>query len=139
MNTISFNIPGEPVAMGRHRTTKTGHTYMPKKTVNAKSHIAYCVSREIDMEPIKSAVSLNVTFYMPAPQSVIRSAKKQNRDIEKIPVMTKPDIDNMVKTVGDALNGILWADDKQIINITAKKFYSERPRTQLTINWSDHQ
>lgn len=51
-------------------------------------------------------------------------------------VLTKPDLDNLLKTILDAGTGITWHDDKQIVQIKTAKYYSHSPRTVLTI--TDH-
>lgn len=45
-----------------------------------------------------------------------------------------PDIDNLQKSLLDALNGIVWDDDAKITHIEAWKFYSEKPRTEIEVN-----
>lgn len=39
----------------------------------------------------------------------------------------KPDVDNIAKIICDSLNGIAYADDKQITSLHINKFYSENP------------
>ena len=46
----------------------------------------------------------------------------------------KPDIDNLLKAVLDALNGKAYHDDNQIVEISAKKLYSNEPRTVVFIS-----
>ena len=43
----------------------------------------------------------------------------------------KPDLDNVVKLILDAINGIVFADDKQVVSISASKAYSDTPRTTV--------
>lgn len=45
---------------------------------------------------------------------------------------TKPDLDNLVKVV-DALNKVVWNDDSQIVDITARKYFSEIPELVITV------
>jgi Holliday junction resolvase RusA-like endonuclease len=45
--------------------------------------------------------------------------------------LTRPDIDNYCKAPLDALNGIVWRDDSQVVELTVSKFYSSRPRLEL--------
>lgn len=45
----------------------------------------------------------------------------------------KPDIDNVIKVIADALNGVAYDDDKQIIDVSARKVYSETPRVDVRI------
>ena len=45
----------------------------------------------------------------------------------------KPDIDNCIKIIADALNGLAYVDDTQIVGVTAEKFYAEIPRVEVEI------
>lgn len=45
----------------------------------------------------------------------------------------KPDIDNITKCVLDALNGIAYHDDSQIVRLTVEKFYAQQPRVEVDI------
>ena len=46
---------------------------------------------------------------------------------------TRIDLDNCLKLVADALNGILWHDDRQIVRVTARKIYAETAQTILQV------
>ena len=46
---------------------------------------------------------------------------------------TKPDIDNLIKTVLDAANDHLWKDDNQIVEIHSFKQYAEEPKIILEV------
>lgn len=45
----------------------------------------------------------------------------------------KPDVDNIAKTVTDALSGVIYKDDKQIVNLTVAKIYSKRPGVSVVV------
>ncbi len=47
--------------------------------------------------------------------------------------VTKPDLDNLVKFIADAGNGLLWEDDRQIVQIRAVKIYHKEAKTVLTV------
>jgi Holliday junction resolvase RusA-like endonuclease len=64
-------------------------------------------------------------FGFERPKSV--SEKKRPHHI------TSPDLDNLIKTVGDAGNGILWEDDKQIVEMKCFKYYSKAPIITITV------
>ncbi len=51
----------------------------------------------------------------------------------KILPAKKPDIDNVVKAVLDALNGVAYRDDTQVIELHVRKSYSEKPRVEVCI------
>ena len=44
------------------------------------------------------------------------------------------DIDNLIKSVADSLNGVIWDDDDQIVELHATKNYDkDRPRVEITV------
>lgn len=76
--------------------------------------------------PKKKPICLSIQFYFPFPKSL---SKKKKEELLGSPHWIKPDIDNLIKFVGDACNKILWKDDAQIYYIEAFKGYSDNPRT----------
>ena len=46
----------------------------------------------------------------------------------------KPDIDNVIKIITDALNGIAYDDDAQIVSLSATKFYDENPHVDVRLD-----
>ncbi|WP_334299865.1 RusA family crossover junction endodeoxyribonuclease [Anaerobutyricum hallii] len=46
----------------------------------------------------------------------------------------KPDLDNVIKSILDALNKVAYHDDTQIVSLSMEKFYSDSPRVEVTIN-----
>lgn len=69
-----------------------------------------------------------------------KSATKANRELMltgKIRPTVKPDWDNIGKLVSDALNGIAYDDDKSVVDAVVRKYYSDRPRTQITVCEAD--
>ena len=77
-------------------------------------------------------MKVDIVFYMQIPK---RANKKQRTEMieGRIRHMKKPDTDNLIKAVLDALNGIAYKDDSQIYKITAEKKYSENARTEISI------
>jgi Holliday junction resolvase RusA-like endonuclease len=45
----------------------------------------------------------------------------------------KPDADNIAKIVGDALNGVVWVDDSQIVLLTIRKMYAEEGKVTVNV------
>ena len=70
------------------------------------------------------ACKVDMNFYYVMPKSV--------KTVHKI---TKPDIDNLIKAILDAGNGVLWHDDNQVVSVNAAKRYSENtpPRAYTRI------
>lgn len=77
-------------------------------------------------------LKLQVTFYVKIPKSY---SKKQRKAIEEGLLLPnkKPDLSNYIKILEDALNGICYKDDSQIVEIHAQKQYSDNPRTEFSI------
>ena len=132
MTVLAFTVPGEPVAKGRPRFTRSGFAYPDKKTDKYENlvRLAY-VETYPDRKPAEGPIRVVITAFFPILKSW--SKKKQTAATgEQIPKVTKPDLDNLVKTL-DALNKIAWIDDAQIYGIEARKTYSERPRMEIQI------
>ena len=51
----------------------------------------------------------------------------------EIKPIVKPDVDNVAKSILDALNGIIYLDDKQIIELDIEKIYAETSWTEVKI------
>ena len=87
-------------------------------------------------EPLEAALWVEVTAFMAIPASWSKKDRAAAAALELMPT-TKPDADNFAKCV-DALNGIIWRDDAQIVRLIAQKFYSERPRLVVKVwQWAD--
>jgi Holliday junction resolvase RusA-like endonuclease len=120
-----LNVPMEPVAKGRPRMTKTGHTYTPEKTRSAEGELKFWALKELKGKSLPlfdGPVALSVGFVFPRPKSVKRKWHT-----------TRPDLDNPTKLVLDALNGIVWRDDSQICELAARKMYGETGMIRLTV------
>ena len=114
-----------PVAKARPRVTMVGgraRAYTPKKSADYERQIA----REWAHERQSDAVLLDIVFGMPIPQSW--SKKQQDAAASGLIFPAKkPDIDNLIKAVMDALNGVAYDDDNQVIELSAKKVYAPKP------------
>ncbi len=49
------------------------------------------------------------------------------------PVHRKPDLDNIIKIVKDALNDVVYVDDVQVIKVVSEWSYSSNPRLEVII------
>jgi Holliday junction resolvase RusA-like endonuclease len=129
---IKFVIKGKPKPLKRHRTSK-GRTYDP--SAKDKRDFALQCATYAPKLPLTGALTLLVRFYMPRPKKHFRTGKFAGilRDDAPILHSGRPDISNLVKFVEDALNGIFWKDDSQIVILHASKYYSKTPRTEIRI------
>lgn len=135
MGEIKFTIPGKPGHKARHRTTKSGFTYTPKETVQYENLVKHLFQEAApEFVPIHGPVQLEVRSLFPIPKSTPKKKLALMR-AEDYPYIKKPDRDNVGKAIQDALNEIAWRDDAVIYDGRDLKFYSERPRVEITIRW----
>ena len=125
---MKFTIPGEPVGKCRPRVTKWG-THNTEKTILYENLVKMCYQEqcgEYTENPIHAAV---IIYY-----SIPKSTPKKNIEpmlMGSIKPCKKPDIDNIIKVIFDALNGIAYKDDTQIFEVHAIKRYGEQARVEV--------
>ena len=127
-----FTVPGTPVAKGRPRVTKWG-AYTPEKTVNYENLVQFSyIEKYKDTDPLEGYLKIEMYFFMPILESTSKKRKKLMVERKILPDK-KPDLDNMMKSIADSLNGIAYKDDKQILEAHIYKFYAEEPRAEVII------
>ena len=133
VKTVHFEIPGAPGSKARHRTV-SGHTYTPAKTAAYENLVKICFREQCKDMPHEGQVGIEVVAYFPVP----KSASKKRRDLMLAGVLrpkVKPDWDNIGKICSDALNGIAYRDDSQVVDAVVRKWYGERPRVEVKISF----
>lgn len=138
---INFIVLGEPQGKERPRVVLGGkHTYTPKKTADYTNRVIWAALDEMSAARLKvseKAIELDVTAY----KSISPSWSKKNKERARngfYPTFRKPDLDNIIKLIKDALNGICYADDKQVIRITADWRYSNSPRIEVCVREAEN-
>jgi Holliday junction resolvase RusA-like endonuclease len=132
MAEVSFSITGDPASQGSHAIM---HGRIVQ--VNSKKHKAWrtAIVNEViatlpaDWVPIDGPCELIVMFLMPKPASVKRSAPS-----------VAPDLDKLVRAVGDALAiAGVYTDDSRITRISARKLYAQgiEPGATITVKALD--
>jgi Holliday junction resolvase RusA-like endonuclease len=139
MRVEKFEIPGEPMAKQRPKFARMGSfvkTYTPKETVNYEGLVRTSYGFQYKAAMHEGPVSLLVEAFVSAPKSLRKRdvALIQQND-RALPVLKKPDWDNIGKIISDALNGIAYRDDSQVFDGRAIKYYSFRPRVEVTITF----
>lgn len=139
MTQIKLTFDGEPVSAGRPRFARRGNyvsTYDPPKSKQAKQVIASLAKKEATGELIEGPIMVEAYFYKAMPKAFSKTKKKQGIDGTLRPV-TKPDTDNYVKLLLDAINGIFYKDDNQVVDVIGHKYYTDKPRTEIIITSLD--
>ena len=130
---MRFIVPGRPFGKARPRKGKFG-VYNPKVNKDYEESIrkAYRAATGIIAEPVDKPIWLCVECIYPIP----KATPKKKRELmlnEKIFPLVRPDIDNCLKSVMDALNGLAYLDDKQVALVHMKKRYGENAMTIIDI------
>ncbi|WP_129596074.1 RusA family crossover junction endodeoxyribonuclease [Anaerophilus nitritogenes] len=128
---LVFKIPGEPIAKGRPRVTKYG-THTPEKTKNYETLVKEMFAITYGQPLLENPLEINLKLYFSIPKSASK-IKKNLMENGNIRPIKRPDLDNCMKSITDALNGIAYKDDSQIIKATVEKYYSEVPRAEVVI------
>lgn len=140
-NTIQFTVLGEPVAQGRPRaTTVNGHIrmYDPQKSNDFKKYVKLVASQYAPKKLLEGPLKMKVVVFRPSLKSFSQK-KKREAEAGILRPTTKPDVDNYVKGVKDALKLVIWKDDSQVVDLQVSKFYSENPRVEVMIEALEEQ
>lgn len=136
LKPVSFVVPGEAVGKGRPRvSTIGGHARMftPQKTANYETLIAMAAQqamagRELIGGPV--LVEMKIMVSVAASWSKKKTAEALAGDV--MPTK-KPDADNVLKAICDGINGIVFKDDVQVVNVSLSKRFSETPGVSVRV------
>jgi len=147
MTEIYFVIDGPVIPKGRPRfrrlvvtdkktkkkTTKT-ITYTPQRTLSYEQKVkeAYLSEYPAGLAFESEPLSMVLNIYMAVPKSVSKK-KRDHMIVYEYPTKHNGDLDNLLKSVADALNGVAYTDDCQIVHVTVNKFWSEEAKAEVTI------
>jgi Holliday junction resolvase RusA-like endonuclease len=130
---ISFVISGEMRGKQRPRVTRRGHVYTPTETREAEAVIAKLAGEAMaGHAPFEGAVSLTIFVETEPPKSASKAARERMLSGNQRPTK-KPDLDNIVKLISDAMNGVVYVDDKQVVGLSVWKGYAKVARTLVTV------
>lgn len=141
MTPVRVFIPGLPQGKGRPRlrvvTGKDGQAfasaYTPAKTRIYEGIIATAGSAAMNgAPPLQGPLMLAFVARLPVPQSW-PSWKREAALLDSVLPTTKPDLDNLAKALLDGLNEVVWRDDVQVVEVRARKVYSETPGIDLEV------
>lgn len=130
---IEFTIPGKPVAKGRARSTKSGHHYTPQETVIFENKVAVFAKQAMQGKPpLEGGLCLACHFHIQRPD-LHYGAKGVKERFAEVKHTSKPDVTNLVKSIEDGCNGIVWHDDRQIYRIVATKVWDRDSFCNVTV------
>lgn len=126
---VQFVVPGTPVGKGRPKFARRGNfvsTYTPERTASYENLVKVAAHRAMNsLQPFVGAVGSTITLRVIPPASWSKKKRMAAFSGDLRPV-GKPDVDNVVKGIFDAMNDIVWLDDKQVVELSVRKEYAER-------------
>ena len=130
LKPVSFFVPGEAIGKGRPRvSTIGGHARMftPKKTANYETLIAMSAQQAMQgRELIPGPVLVEMKIIVSVAQSWSKKKTAAALAGDVMPTK-KPDADNVLKAICDGINGIVFKDDVQVVNVSMSKRFGETP------------
>ena len=133
---VTFKVDGDPVGKQRARYAKRGNfvqTYTPDKTRNYESSIKEAAIQAMGSnEILETPVNLYLYIRAPIPKSLPKKRLEACLNGLEKPIK-KPDASNVLKSVEDAMNGVVYKDDSQIVNIHVTKVYSSVPGVDICV------
>lgn len=120
--SATLTVPGRPVPFARAGANGSRRFTPPKQRAH-KALVAEA-AQAAGLQPIPKGtpVAVDLGFGYQRPQ----------RPTYPVP-LGRPDVDNLVKLVLDALNGLAYDDDAQVVEVTARKFYAAEPETRIAV------
>lgn len=136
MDSVAFSMDGAPRGQGRPRATaRNGFATVYKDGKSRKYEDEVRVLARLAMgskAPFEGPLSVSLRFRLPIP----KSASKRTRDAMaagEIAPTTKPDLSNMVKSIEDGMNKVVYVDDAQIVRNFNTKVYATTPGVDVRV------
>jgi crossover junction endodeoxyribonuclease RusA len=113
---LAMVVPGQPTPKARPRLGANGHVYTPRETQQAEGAVGWIARAKLrGQKPATGPLSVTVAFH-------VRDRRRR-------------DVDNLLKTVLDGLNGIAWIDDSQVVHADVWLILDRaNPHTDITVS-----
>lgn len=134
---IEFEIQGKVKAKQSFKIGRNGFKYTPADVKSYANWVRLSFMQKYpkwDVNNFKDTpLMCEIDVNMPIPKSF----SKSKQELAKLGITrptVKPDNDNIAKNINDALNGIVFPDDKQIVSLTVRKWYSDSESVNVRIS-----
>jgi Holliday junction resolvase RusA-like endonuclease len=130
---ITFTVHGDPVPQPRARVSTRGgfaRAYIPRQhPVHAYRDGIAITAKTVGATVTENAVSVTILATFGRPKSHMNKLGLK----KTAPLLPREDVDNLAKSVLDALTGVAWHDDKQVSCLHVSKQYGTAGATEVTI------
>lgn len=123
-----------PKATPRPRATRTGHFYVKGAAENKKFFKEFIKNESVEI--ITTPIKFSCKAYFPIPKGM-NIVEKICAELGLIRPISKPDWDNVAKTYCDMITGLLIYDDNLIIEGKLSKYYSFKPRIEISLQYME--
>lgn len=138
---INFTTFGVPAPAGSKRAFRRGDKIVITDASPAakpwKAAVAASAGEAMNgQELYRCPLRVRIWFYMPRPKNHYRKGKSTSGMLSSTAPQypaVKPDIDKLSRAVLDALTGVVYLDDSQIVVKVVEKFYGEPARAEVTV------
>ena len=136
MTLVAFTVHGVPAPQGsKTRTPQGGMRESSRKVEPWRNAVAAAGAAAMhERELLVGAVALDVVFVFPRPRSHFGTGRNAGQLKPSAPIYcsTQPDLDKLVRAVGDAMSGIVFRDDALVVELRARKHYGS-PRADVAV------
>jgi Holliday junction resolvase RusA-like endonuclease len=133
---VTFKVDATPVPKARARYVRRGNhisTYTPEKTRTYETLIRDAAIEAMGTsEPLETPVTLYLHIRVPIPKSCTKKRLEAIQNGSEKPIK-KPDASNILKSVEDGMNSVVYKDDSQIVNIHVTKVYSSQAGVDICV------
>ena len=131
---IYFIIDGPVIPKGRPRFTRNRRAYTPSRTTEYEKKVecAYRTEYPVGLAFTNEPLEMILNVYMAIPKGISKK-KREHMLLHEYPALHNGDVDNFLKSVADALNGVAYTDDCQIVSATVNKIWSESAKAEVTL------
>lgn len=131
-----FTVPGKPQGKARPRFTRSGHTYTPGSTAAYEERVKLAY-RQAGGGKLSGFVFVDILAVFTVPKSYTKAQKAAAFDARYVP--KKPDCDNIAKIILDALNGLAYDDDTQVVALSVEKRYGAFDHVTVVLEGMSHE
>ncbi|GIV03997.1 MAG: hypothetical protein KatS3mg015_2827 [Fimbriimonadales bacterium] len=129
-----IRVPGIPAPQGSKRHVGHGVLIESSRSVGPwRERVALHLVESHPSKPRRDYIAVHLTFCFPRPKSHFKKDGTLRASAPKFP--GRPDIDKLVRAILDAMTGIVFVDDSQVIRLTATKVYDTTPGVDIDWIW----
>lgn len=125
-----FEVLGHPVPWERAR--RQGKRYFTSDVQAVYRNQIRRSAKDAGVQMVEGPVYLNVIAWISPPASWSKR-RREEAIRQEAPVAVKPDVDNFLKQVMDALEGVAFENDSRVCYVVVRKLYSDRPRLWIAV------